>query len=99
LGNFLKIKNTSVDVHVHRTCNRLGWCETEEPEKTRIEIEKFIPSEYWGEINELLVGFGQVHCKSKKPECGNCSLKNVCKYYCEINEDEENFLKNIQNLF
>ena len=29
-----------VDVHVHRICNRLGWCDTKTPEKTRQVISR-----------------------------------------------------------
>ena len=48
----------SVDTHVHRISNRIGWVKTKTPEKTRTELEGFIPKEYWGDINTLLVGLG-----------------------------------------
>ena len=32
-----------VDVHVDRICNRLGWVETKKPERTRTELESWLP--------------------------------------------------------
>lgn len=36
-----------VDVHVHRIANRLGWVSkpTSDPEKTRLELESWLPVE------------------------------------------------------
>ena len=48
-----------VDVHVHRISNRLGLVETKTPEQTEIELIKVIPKDYWIELNDLLVQFGQ----------------------------------------
>lgn len=66
-----------MDVHVHRISNRLGWVNTKKPDDTQIELEKFIPSKYFNEVNPMLVGFGQQICKSK-PKCNNCLLKDLC---------------------
>ena len=68
-----------VDIHVHRISNRLGWVSTwnrkkQEPERTREELEQWLPREHWGTINPLLVGFGQKICKPVGPKCQECSL-------------------------
>jgi len=66
-----------VDVHVHRIANQtLKWIKppANTPEKTRIELEKFLPKQYFSEINWLLVGFGQTVCPSRSPKCGSCAL-------------------------
>ena len=64
----------SVDTHVHKVCNRLGWVNTKNAEKTRKELEDWIPKEYWGSINPLLVGFGQQTCLPRNPRCLTCLL-------------------------
>jgi endonuclease III len=49
-----------VDTHMHRLFNKLGWvqnCKT--PEHTRIQLESWLPQEYWMDVNLLWVGFGQ----------------------------------------
>lgn len=73
-----------VDTHMHRICNRLGWVETKNAEKTRLELEEWIPKSYWLELNPIIVGYGQTICKSKNPKCDQCSLKNSCKFYNNI---------------
>lgn len=67
-----------VDVHVHRICNTLRWVKSETPEQTRAALESWLPHDMWGEINALLVGFGQQTCKAVKPLCGGCLLRDTC---------------------
>ena len=77
-----KIEGIAVDTHIHKISNRLGWVNTKQPEKTRIELEKIVDRKYWVEINAVLVGFGQEVCKSVKPLCEKeCSLKDRCVFY------------------
>ena len=59
---FGKIDGVSVDTHVHRICNQLGWVGakgTKTPEQTRAAIESWMPRDIWGDVNLLLVGLGQ----------------------------------------
>ena len=74
-----KVDGIGVDVHVHRISNRLGWtqaCKT--PEKTRNQLELFLPKEHWVDINTILVGFGQTVCNAKSPNCGHCPVNDLC---------------------
>ena len=49
-----------VDTHMHRLFNVLRWVHnTNTPEKTRLQLESWLPREYWAEVNLLWVGFGQ----------------------------------------
>ena len=70
-----------VDTHVHRITNRIGWVDTTTPEKTRKELEKIVDKSCWIELNPLLVGFGQSICKSRKPGCNQCLLKESCAFF------------------
>jgi len=67
-----------VDTHVHRITNRLGWVHTTTPEKTRMALEQWLPKEYWGKINILLVGFGQKVCLPVGPKCSVCRVNSAC---------------------
>jgi endonuclease-3 len=67
-----------VDTHVHRICNRWGYVATKTPEDTEIALRKKLPAEYWIEINDLLVAFGQNHCHPVSPRCSSCRLPAVC---------------------
>jgi endonuclease III len=67
-----------VDTHVHRICNRLGYVSTKKPDETELVLRSQLPSEYWIEINNLLVAFGQNHCYPVSPRCSNCKLADIC---------------------
>ncbi len=67
-----------VDTHVHRICNRWGYVETRTPDESETALRKKLPAEYWIEINDLLVAFGQNHCHPVSPRCSSCRLKEYC---------------------
>ena len=67
-----------VDVHVHRICNRWGYVRTVTPEQTEMALRAKLPSEYWIEINDLLVTFGQNQCCPVSPRCSTCCLTEFC---------------------
>ena len=78
LGLAYGIPALCVDTHVHRIPNRMGWVKTKTPEKTEFALVKILPKEYWIEINELLVAFGQTVCTPVSPKCSECSFKEDC---------------------
>jgi endonuclease-3 len=67
-----------VDTHVHRICNRLGYIVSKNPEGTEKLLRLQLPPEYWIEINDLLVAFGQNHCHPVSPRCSSCKLSGLC---------------------
>ncbi|CAI5757026.1 unnamed protein product [Candida verbasci] len=69
-----------VDVHLHRLSLMWKWCQNKHPEKARLELEKWLPSKYWTDVNPLMVGFGQVVCVPRAPNCDICTLgkKGLC---------------------
>lgn len=48
-----------IDTHMHRIYNELKWVKSKNPEQTRIQLESWLPEEYWPSVNVLWVGFGQ----------------------------------------
>ena len=67
-----------VDTHVHRICNRFGYVSTKSPDETEKILRFQLPPEYWIEINDLLVAFGQNHCFPVSPLCSSCRLLGIC---------------------
>jgi endonuclease-3 len=67
-----------VDTHVHRICNRLGYVATKTPETTEMALRAQLPPEYWIEINDLLVAFGQNQCHPVSPRCSTCAVSGIC---------------------
>ncbi|XP_055384788.1 endonuclease III-like protein 1 [Condylostylus longicornis] len=92
------VTGIGVDVHVHRISNRLKWVkkETKTPEDTRKELESWAPKELWGEINHLLVGFGQTICQAIKPKCDSCLNKNICPYLKKHGSNSKKSIEKIE---
>ncbi len=67
-----------VDTHVHRITNRWGYVKTTTPEKTEFSLREKLPKEYWKELNDLLVVYGQNLCKPISPFCSKCSIEKYC---------------------
>lgn len=68
-----------VDIHVHRITNRWGYVESGTPDKTELALRHKLPPEYWLEINDLLVSYGQHRCFPTAPACSCCPLASLCK--------------------
>lgn len=69
-----------VDVHLHRLAQMWGWVpKSTNPEKTRLALQDWLPERYWGDINPLLVGFGQTVCV---PNAGNCDVCTLASGLC-----------------
>lgn len=72
----------AIDTHVARVSKRLLLAKND---ASPLEIEhilmKKIPKTSWSKVHHQLVFFGRYKCKSVKPECQNCKLKDYCGYY------------------
>lgn len=70
----------AVDTHVSRVTKRLGLVPNDfnvlQIEK---EMYKIIPEDRINRTHHQFVLFGRYYCKSKKPVCDTCKLKNICK--------------------
>ena len=71
----------AVDTHVFRVSNRLGLANSKDVFKTQKQLEKTIPKEKWIKFHYALVLHGRYVCKSQRPNCNECGLKDLCKYY------------------
>lgn len=78
-----------VDVHVHRISNRLGLVNTKNPEETELELMKIVPEDYWIDLNEKFVRFGQDICRPIGPKHEKCPLNDLCNFYREIKENSQ----------
>tara|TARA_Y100000310_G_scaffold344244_1_gene455954 strand:- start:14092 stop:14703 length:612 start_codon:yes stop_codon:yes gene_type:complete len=57
-----------VDTHVSWISKQMGWTEHEKQEKVEEDLKKLFPEEKWGEINWVLVRFGQTYTSRKEKE-------------------------------
>lgn len=70
----------AVDTHVSRISQRLGLSKETDPLKIETDLLKYIPKEYWKDVNHTFILFGRDICSSQKPKCEDCPLKKYCKY-------------------
>ncbi len=73
-----------VDTHIFRVLNRLGLTNQKTPEKTGEEFSKKYPKYLNHDAHFRLVLFGRYMCHSRNPNCKNCELNAICKYYKEV---------------
>jgi len=72
----------AVDTHVSRVSKRLYISTLNDTVyKTEIKLRKTFKKENWNKRHLQLVLFGRYKCKAIKPECDNCKLKDICRYY------------------
>ena len=78
----------AVDTHVERVSKRLKLAkDSDTPLEVEHKLMKRLPKSIWSKIHHQLVFFGRYKCKSIKPECSDCKLKEFCKYY-KINSNK-----------
>lgn len=82
LSNLYNVPAIAVDTHVSRVSIRLGFAKkSDDVGKIEKKLMRLFPKEKWSKLHHQMVLFGRYHCKSIKPDCPNCKLKNFCKYY------------------
>jgi len=75
---FNKTEGIVVDTHVGRVSSRLGLHKEKNPVKIEQELMKSIPKKEWIFIDHALIEHGRAVCKSRKPRCPECFLKDIC---------------------
>lgn len=73
----------AVDTHVFRVSNRLGLAHGKTPDKVEEGLKAVIPQELWSKAHHYLIYHGRRVCHSQRPDCPNCTLKDLCEHYNE----------------
>ena len=88
LGNAFGVnEGVVVDTHVRRLSNRLGFSTRKDPEKIEQDLLEQVPEEDRTVFSHLLIFHGRRVCKSRKPDCPNCILNDVCPSAFEYKTD------------
>ena len=70
----------AVDTHVFRVSNRIGLTNNaKNPLQTEAELIKHIPVDLIPKAHHWLVLHGRYVCKSRKPQCKECGINELCK--------------------
>ncbi len=75
------VEGIVVDTHVGRLSRRLGLSKNKDAVKVEKDLMKIIPKKDWGDVAYWLINHGRAVCKSQKPLCDKCVLKDLCPYY------------------
>ncbi len=84
LGNVFNIPGFPVDTHVKRILKRIGITNSDNPEKIESEVNAIIPDNYWTNLSHMIILHGRETCVARKPDCTNCIINHLCKYYKNI---------------
>lgn len=71
----------AVDTHVFRVSNRLGIAEGSTPEKVERGLCAALPKNQWSKAHHYLIYHGRRVCRSQRPDCDNCTLKEYCNFF------------------
>jgi endonuclease-3 len=76
----------AVDTHVFRVSNRLGLTtNSPSPRETERVLMANLPNECVAKAHHWLILHGRYVCKARRPDCLNCGLTAVCKYWQQEN--------------
>ncbi|MDE6394589.1 MAG: endonuclease III [Duncaniella sp.] len=72
----------AVDTHVFRVSERIGLTTgSKTPLSTEKTLMRYIPAELVPKAHHWLILHGRYICKARRPECMECPLTEVCRYY------------------
>ena len=68
----------TVDTHVKRLTNRLGFTKHSDPKKIEQDLMKLLPQADWENWSIRLIYHGRAVCNARKPACDRCELADLC---------------------
>ena len=77
----------AVDTHVFRVSNRLGLAKAKDVLTVEKQLMQRIDGHLWADSHHYILLHGRYVCKSARPLCEQCPLKQDCDYYAERNGD------------
>ena len=70
----------AVDTHIFRVSNRTGLAPGKTPLAVEKKLMKAVPGEFMVHAHHWLILHGRYTCKARKPECGTCIVRDLCKF-------------------
>ena len=69
----------AVDTHVFRVSNRIGLVDCKDVLSTENKLMEILDEKDWSRTHHYLIYLGRSYCKSIKPNCENCPIKDLCE--------------------
>jgi endonuclease-3 len=79
-GDVFGLGGIVADTHCIRITNLLGFCSTDDPKKVEFTLDPLVPKEQQSDFCHRLVQYGRDICIARRPNCGECVLKDLCKH-------------------
>lgn len=70
-----------VDTHVNRVSLRVGFSQGKNVDKVEEDLKALLPENLWNEFHHYMIFHGRYICKSQKPDCKICLLKENCNFF------------------
>lgn len=70
----------AVDTHVFRVANRTGIAPSNTVLETEEKLLQITPAMWMGKAHHYLILHGRYVCKARLPLCGQCAIREECKY-------------------
>ena len=75
----------AVDTHIFRVSERIGLTtNSRNPYQTEKQLVRYIPESVIPKAHHWLLLHGRYICQARKPKCGECGLKQWCRYFQKI---------------
>jgi endonuclease III len=68
----------TVDTHVKRLSNRLGFTKHDDPVRIERDLMPLLPQADWENWSIRLIYHGRAVCKARSPICQECQLADLC---------------------
>ncbi len=81
LGQAFGIPGITVDTHVKRLSQRLGFSTHDDATRIEQDLMRCWPESLWIDMSSLVIVHGRTVCHARRPNCANCGLTTVCPYY------------------
>ena len=81
-SELFNIPEIAVDTHVHRVSKRLYFAAIEDDvSDVERKLRKILDKERYIRTHHQMIHFGRYFCKAINPNCANCKLQDLCRYY------------------
>lgn len=81
LATLFNAPTIAVDTHVTRVSDRIGLStDATTPSETAEQLSLYTPKNVRSKMSHWLVLHGRYICKATSPECGQCGIREHCRY-------------------
>jgi endonuclease-3 len=70
----------AVDTHIFRVANRTGLAPGKTVRAVEDKLVKAVPAQYRLDAHHWLILHGRYVCKARRPDCGQCVIRELCRF-------------------